>query len=50
MKTENALGYRNVSAQTHCTALLPGNLTNAAQQSKMLRLTDLGFIGFGEYK
>lgn len=33
MKIENALDDRNVSAPTHCTALLPGNLTNAAQQS-----------------
>lgn len=49
MKTENASGYRNVSAQTHCTALLPGNLTNVAQQSNMLRLTDFGLIGPREY-
>ncbi len=49
MKIQNALVYTNVSAQTHCTALLPGNLTNSARQSKMLRLTDFGLIGPREY-
>lgn len=39
MKTENALGYRNVSAQTHCTALLPGNLTNAELKLLLLLLS-----------
>lgn len=38
-----------MSAQTHCTALLPGNLINAAEQSKVLSLTDFGLIGPGEY-
>lgn len=29
MKIPNAFGHRNTSAQSHCTALLPGNLNNA---------------------
>lgn len=29
MKIPNAFGYRNTSAQSHRTALLPGNLNNA---------------------
>lgn len=29
MKVPNAFGHRNTSAQSHCTALLPGNLNNA---------------------
>lgn len=43
MEIENPLGYRNACAQIHCTTLLPGNLTNAAQESKML--ADFELIG-----
>lgn len=36
MKIPKAFGHRNTSAQSHCTALLPGNLNNA--DLKLLRL------------
>lgn len=39
MKIEDALGYSNVSAQARCTALLPGNFTNADLKLLLLLLS-----------